>query len=306
MMNNTAPLYHVLTCPTVTIPVPAAAADTRTVLASPAPPFAAAPASAARTPSRAQAVVLPLLVLAAALGVWFLLAYLGRIDTTKFPTPIQVWHGFGEEVRGDGFRQPLHYNLLKSLGRIGAGWGLAVLTGVPFGMWLGLRPGARAAFLPAVNFLRNLSPLAWIGFAIIWLGVGDAPAVFLIFLSTFFPLALATLAAVGSIPEVYFRVARDYGVKGPALFTQVTLPAVLPQIVTALRVSAGLAWVVVVAAEMAGVPDGLGYAVNDARNGLRTDLLVVVMIVIGVVGVAMDRLLTLLTRLPVVRWGYER
>jgi NitT/TauT family transport system permease protein len=129
--------------------------------------------------------------------------------------------------------------------------------------------------------------------------------VFLIFLATFFPLVLATSAAVANIPPCYFRVARDYGLRGPALLTQVTLPAILPQVVTALRVTAGLAWVVVVAAEMAGAQEGLGYAVNDARNGLRTDLLVVVMIVIGLVGVLLDRLLLQMTRLRAVRWGYH-
>ncbi len=254
----------------------------------------------------ARTILPPLFVVLAALGIWMLLARLGRIDSTKFPTPIEVWRGFGEEVRGDGFRQPLHWNLYVSLKRIVLGWGAAVLLGVPFGLWLGTRTGARTALLPAVNFFRNLSPLAWIGFAIIWLGVGDAPAVFLLFVASFFPVALATMAAVANIPAVYFRVARDYGIRGPALFAQVTLPAVLPQVVTTLRLTVGLAWVVVVAAEMAGVPDGLGYAVNDARNGLRTDLLVVVMIVIGLVGVAMDRLLATLSRLRAVRWGYER
>jgi NitT/TauT family transport system permease protein len=90
------------------------------------------------------------------------------------------------------------------------------------------------------------------------------------------------------------------------LLTRVTLPAILPQVITALRVTAGLAWVVVVAAEMIAGQDGLGFAIWDARNGLRMDLLVVGMITIGLIGVAIDRLLMLLTRIPSVRWGYER
>ena len=267
------------------------------------PPFGSALAPFFRA---ARTLLPPLFVFLSVLAVWMLLARLGRIDSTKFPTPIEVWHGFGEEIRGDGFRQPLRWNLWVSLKRIGLGWGTAVLLGVPFGLCLGSWAGARAAFLPAVNFFRNLSPLAWIGFAIIWLGVGDAPTVFLLFIASFFPVTLATMAAVANIPAVYFRVARDYGIRNPALLVQVTLPAVLPQIVTTLRLTMGLAWVVVVAAEMAGVSDGLGYAVHDARNNLRTDLLVVVMIVIGTVGVALDGLLAMLSRLRSVRWGYER
>jgi NitT/TauT family transport system permease protein len=132
------------------------------------------------------------------------------------------------------------------------------------------------------------------------------PAIFLIFMASFFPTVLATAAAVASIPAVYFRVAEDYGFRGAELLTQVTLPAIAPQVITALRVTAGVAWLVVVAAEMIAGRDGLGFAIWDARNGLRMDLLVVGMIVIGVIGVVIDRLLVRLMKLPSVRWGYER
>jgi len=249
-----------------------------------------------------QSYALPVLVVAVVLAVWATLSATGLVSPQKFPPPREVAAGFREEIR----ERRLVKDAVTSLKRVGAGFGLAILLGVPFGLWLGQRAGARAAFLPTVNFLRSLSPLAWIGFAIIWFGIGDASTIFLIFMATFFPLVLATAAAVANIPQVFFRVGRDYGFKGVALLTQVTLPAVLPQIVTALRVTAGLAWVVVVAAEMTGVQEGLGYAIQDARNSMRTNLLLVAMIVIGVIGVTLDRLLVLLTRLPSVRWGYER
>jgi NitT/TauT family transport system permease protein len=143
-------------------------------------------------------------------------------------------------------------------------------------------------------------------FAILWFGVGDAASIFLIFLSVFFPLVLATMAAVGSIPLVYFRVAQNYGLRRVEKLTRVTLPAIMPQVITTLRVTAGVAWLVDVAAEMIAGRDGLGFAVMDARNGLRTDLLVVEMIVIGIIGVLIDRLLVQLTTVPSVRWGYQR
>jgi NitT/TauT family transport system permease protein len=101
-------------------------------------------------------------------------------------------------------------------------------------------------------------------------------------------------------------VAREYGFRGVQLLTGVTLPAIMPQFITTLRVTAGVAWMVVVAAEMIAGRDGLGFAIWDARNGLRTDLLVSGMIVIGLIGVGIDRLLVQLTRMPGVRWGYER
>jgi NitT/TauT family transport system permease protein len=125
-------------------------------------------------------------------------------------------------------------------------------------------------------------------------------------MATFFPLVLATMVAVASIPSIYFRVAKDYNYKGIELLTKVTFPAVLPQVITALRVSYGIAWVVIVAAEMVGCQDGLGYGIWEARNGLRLDSAVCYMIVIGLLGMGIDRLLSQLTKLSGVRWGYER
>jgi NitT/TauT family transport system permease protein len=114
------------------------------------------------------------------------------------------------------------------------------------------------------------------------------------------------MSAVAGIPTVYFRVAREYGMSGREVLMEVTLPAIMPQVITTLRVMAGLAWLVVVAAEMIAGRDGLGFAIWDARNGLRMDLLVVEMIVIGLIGMVIDRLLAQLTKMPGVRWGYER
>jgi NitT/TauT family transport system permease protein len=171
---------------------------------------------------------------------------------------------------------------------------------------MGQTTWARVTFLPVVNFFRNLSPLAWIPFAILWFGVGDASATFLIFLSVFFQVVLATMAAVAQLPAVYSRVAHDYGMTDSEKLIRVTLPAIMPQVITTLRVAAGVAWLVVVAAEMIAGRDGLGFAVMDSRNGLRMDLLAVTMIVIGLVGVAIDRVLFQLTKIPSVRWGYDR
>ena len=218
------------------------------------------------------------------------------------PSPLAVAQSLPEEVHSGR----VFSDATASLFRLGVGFGLAALLGVPLGLCLGSQPLLRAALLPGVNFFRCLSPLAWFPFAIIWFGIGDAPAIFLIFMASFFPLALVTMAAVASIPAVHFRVARDYGFRGRELLTQVTLPAILPQVITALRVTAGVAWVVIVAAEMVGCKDGLGYGVYDANNALRLDLVVLYMILIGALGIGLDRLLAQLTRLPGVRWGYER
>ena len=243
-----------------------------------------------------------LLVAILAIAVWELLSATGVFPGSAFPAPMDVARGFGEEMR----RGRLLDDIFASLFRVTAGFTVAVLLGIPLGLALGLRAAARAALLPAINFFRSLSPLAWIPFAILWFGVGDLPAVFLIFMAAFFPIVLATSAAVASIPAVRFRVARDYGLRGAELLTHVTLPAILPQVITTLRVAAGLSWLVVVAAEMIAGRDGLGFLIWDARNGLRNDLLVVGMVTIGLIGVVIDRILVQLTRIPSVRWGYDQ
>jgi NitT/TauT family transport system permease protein len=253
-------------------------------------------------PLPAKVRLLPLLVLVVAIAIWYGLSLLHVFPQSVFPSPLAVAKGLGEEVRSGR----LLTDLVASLFRVSIGFILAVVLGVPTGLWLGHHVRSRLALLPVINFFRSLSPLAWIPFAILWFGIGDLPAIFLIFMACFFPIVVATVAAVSSIPSIYFRVARDYRFSGLELLTKVTLPASAPQIITSLRVTAGLAWLVVVAAEMIAGRDGLGFAIWDARNGLRMDLLVAGMIVIGVIGVVIDRVLIRLTRIRSVSWGYER
>ena len=146
-----------------------------------------------------------------------------------------VLHAFGEEIRNGRMLNDLSTSLVsRDLGFL-----IAVVSGIPMGLWMGHKLAARAAFLPMLNFFRNLSPLAWMPFAILWFGVGDSAAIFLIFLSAFFPVVLATMAAVANIPAVYFRVAETYGLRGFEKLIQVTLPAIMPQVITMLRVTAG-------------------------------------------------------------------
>jgi len=246
--------------------------------------------------------LLPVLVLLTAIVVWATLARLNVFPESAFPAPLAVAKGLGTELRTGR----LIDDLIASLFRVTTGFMIAVVLGVPIGLWLGHHARTRRALLPAVNFFRSLSPLAWIPFAILWFGIGDLPAIFLIFMACFFPIVIATVSAVAAIPSIYFRVAHDYGFTGMELLMKVTLPAIAPQVITSLRVTAGLAWLVVVAAEMIAGRDGLGFAIWDARNGLRMDLLVAGMIVIGLIGVVIDRILVRLMKISSVKWGYER
>ncbi|HVF91006.1 MAG TPA: ABC transporter permease subunit, partial [Blastocatellia bacterium] len=172
-----------------------------------------------------KARLLSFAVLAGALALWAGLSLLRIFPESLFPSPLSVAAGFGEELRTGR----LFNDIVASLFRVATGFGLAVISGVPLGLALGHHSRARAALLPGINFFRNLSPLAWIPFAILWFGIGDAPAVFLIFMAAFFPIVLATTAAVATIPTVFFRVAHDYGFRGAELLTPVTLPAIAPQ-----------------------------------------------------------------------------
>lgn len=243
-----------------------------------------------------------ILVLIGLILIWYLISVLELFPAYAFPSPGSVLNAFKEELT----EGRLLNDIVASLWRVGIGFTLSTILGIPLGLWLGQHLTARQALLPMLNFFRFLSPLAWIPFAILWFHIGDRPAIFLIFMATFFPMTLATMVAVAGVPSIYFRVARDYKYKGIELITNVTFPAVLPQIITALRVSYGISWVVIVAAEMVGCQDGLGYGIWEARNGLRLDSATCYMIVIGSLGMGIDRLMAQLTKLPGVRWGYDR
>jgi NitT/TauT family transport system permease protein len=247
-------------------------------------------------------VIPGLLVFIVALFIWWLACKTGFFPAYALPSPGQVLLSFKEEFKAGR----LVNDVVASLWRVFVGYYAAAILAIPLGLWLGRRRKVRNALLPMLNFFRFLSPLAWIPFAILWFHIGDKPAFFLIFMSTFFPLVLTVMAAVATIPSIYFRVAHDYKYTGWELLTKVTFPAVLPQLITGLRVTYGIAWVVIVAAEMVGCQDGLGYGIWEARNGLRLDSAVCYMIVIGLIGMVIDRILYQFTKLSNVRWGYER
>jgi NitT/TauT family transport system permease protein len=258
--------------------------------------------AALKKPQRIKAVALPLAVFICFVFIWWFVCKFNICPSYALPSPMDVLKSFREEIL-DG---RLVDDIIASLWRVAIGFFISAGLAIPVGLWLGQHAVSRQAFLPLLNFFRFLSPLAWIPFAILWFHIGDKPAIFLIFMAAFFPLVLAVMSAVATIPSIYFRVAHDYNYKGFELITKVTFPAVLPQIITSLRVVYGISWVVIVAAEMVGCQDGLGYGIWEARNGLRLDSAVCYMVVIGLLGMGIDRLLIQFTKLPNVRWGYER
>ena len=165
--------------------------------------------------------------------------------------------------------------------------------------------GAYVALNPLFQMLRPISPIAWIPIAILWFGVGNVSPIFLIFLASVFPMVVQTIVGVHTIEKRYLRAAANFGVSRATLFRQVVFPAVLPQVIVGMRIGLGVAWLVVVAAEMIALRSGLGYLIIDSRNaGNRYDLVIAGMIIIGLIGLLLDGLMRLLEGLKVVRWRY--
>lgn len=251
--------------------------------------------------SRIEAVLLPLSVAVAFIAGWHFAVRWSGSDI--FPTPGQVVTGTLDLIR----RGVLFKYVIASLFRVSVGYLLAVFVGIPLGLLMGWFGRARMAFNPAIQVLRPISPIAWIPVAILWFGVSDLAPIFLIFLASLFPITTAAMAAVQNIQLVYIRAARNFGIKGLDLFQKVVFPAALPQILTGLRLALGVAWLVVVAAEMIAVNSGLGYLIIDARNaGKRYDLVVAGMAMIGLIGLGLDWLIRRMETLDEVRWGLSR
>lgn len=220
---------------------------------------------------------------------------------TLVPSPWAAFRGIVELAE----KGLLARYIVASLFRVTWGYLFALVLAVPLGLWLGLWRRGERAVNPILQLLRPISPLAWIPMAILWFGVGDVSAIFLIFLASLLPLTLTTIHAVHNIEGVHLAAGRNFGLTTSELVRSVVLPGILPQLIVGMRITLGIAWLVVVAAEMIAVNSGLGFLIIDARNaGNRYDLVVAGMILIGLTGVALDALMRRLERLPGVRWGY--
>jgi len=241
----------------------------------------------------------PLAVIAALIVTWWV-----AVITTRsmiFPTPWGVVSGVLELLK-DG---TLWRHIGASLMRVGTGFGLAVCVAVPLGLWMGWVRRAYETLNPVFQILRPISPIAWIPIAILWFGVGDASPIYLIFISSVFPMIVQTTAGVHTIEKRFLRAAENFGVSRRTRFKQVVIPAVLPQVLVGMRIGLGVAWLVVVAAEMIALRSGLGYMIMDSRNaGNRYDLVIAGMIIIGLIGLFLDGLMRMLERAKWVRWRY--
>ncbi len=260
-----------------------------------------------RWPESVQQWVLPASVSVVGLAIWHVLCQLQ--NQPIFPTPAEVLAGLVDLTHAHESEKVarLWRYIVASLFRVGVGFTAAALVGIPLGLMAGWSTRTFMAVNPIVQGLRPISPIAWIPVSILWFGVGDGAPIFLIFLASFFPIVVGTTAAVQNISQVHVRSAQNFGLSGLELFRRVVFPAALPQIITGLRIALGVAWLVVVAAEMIAVTSGLGYLINDARNmGMRYDLVVAGMVVIGIIGIILDLGIRRLETFDEVRSGYAK
>jgi NitT/TauT family transport system permease protein len=247
----------------------------------------------------AKRFLAPFAVFLALVALWGWAAQYAGWSESAFPGPRAAAVGMWE-LTASG---TLLKHSVASLFRVTVGFYLAILFALPLGMILGWWKTGQLMFNSLIQFLRPISPLAWIPLAMLWFGIGDKPAIFLIFLSSFFPLLVSTIMAVRRINPLFFQVAANFNFSKFETISKIIFPAILPSILPALRISLGIAWLVVVAAEMIAVKSGLGYLILDSRNALRMDYVLDAMIAIGVIGICLDRVIRLLNRIKSVSWG---
>jgi NitT/TauT family transport system permease protein len=242
----------------------------------------------------------PLIAAALLLAIWHYSVV--WTATRVFPSPMNVENGIVELFH----KHVLWADIGDSLRRVAIGFGLAVVIGVPLGLSLGWYPSANQVVNPVIQLIRPISPIAWIPVAIIFFGVGDHAAIFLVFLGSLFPILVACVSGVSSVPPIFRSAGRNFGLSTPQILARVVFPAALPQILVGARMALGIAWLVVVAGEMIAVDSGLGYLVIDSRNsGKRYDLVVAAMLMIGIIGLALDFCFRRLERIKSVRWGFR-
>lgn len=232
-------------------------------------------------------------------GIWQIAYSLSEYSDALFPSPLQALQALGEMVKNG----TLFSNIGTSMMRFVCGYVTSVIIAVVLGLILGRLPKVFQYVNPAVQLLRPISPTAWMPFIVLLFGIGDIPAIIIIFIAAFFPVLLSTVSAVNTIDPIYFKVAKSFGVKQPQLTWKIILPAAFPQIANGIHLAIGTSWIFLVAGEMVGAQSGLGYQIIDARNNIRADILLATIIVIGVIGILLDGLLKLVENRIMKAWG---
>jgi len=246
-------------------------------------------------------VAAPMLGLLAFVALWYAVSLQGAI-----PGPAKTWTAASEVFGNPFYRngpndQGIAWKVGASLSRVGMGFGLAALIGIPLGFMIGRFTFLRRMVEPVIGLLRPVSPLAWLPIGLLVFKGAHPAAIWTIFISSIWPMIINTAVGVQRVPADYLNVARVLSLSEWKVFTKVLFPAALPYMLTGVRLSMGVAWLVIVAAEMLTGGVGLGFWVWDEWNNLKVENIIIAIFVIGVIGLALEHTLLLLAK----RWQYD-
>jgi taurine transport system permease protein len=272
---------------------------------TPADPAAAAngrtKTSRFATPGEGSATAISVVTMLAIVGLWWLASHFRWLPPLFLPTPETVMARLYESALGQLADAPLAENFGWSMFRVFSAFLAACLTAIPIGVAMGVSRVARGVFDPPIEFYRPLPPLAYLPLIVIWFGIDELSKVLLIYLACFAPLAMSARAGVRSVSQEQIHAAYSMGASKWQVIRYVVVPAAMPEILTSMRIAIGFGWTTLVAAEMVAATKGLGQMVLNASNFLRTDIVIMGIIVIGVVAYLFDLLMRYVEKL-VVPW----
>lgn len=240
--------------------------------------------------------------------IWRLAVTFGDFNEILFPAPLKVFEALRElaitGLRGSSSNVNLFVHIKDSLIRFAIGYSIAVAAGIILGLILGWFSKVFAYINPIVQLIRPIAPVAWSPFIVLWIGIGDVPAITIIFIAGFFPILLSTITAVNGIDPVFLKVAKNFDFTQSQTISKIVFPAAFPQIANGLHMALGTCWIFLVSGEMVGSQSGLGFLIMDTKNCIRADALLATMITIGLVGLILDLLIGLFEKWVAKIWGF--
>jgi len=254
-------------------------------------PSAPLKTSAFKVPGEGSSLYISLTTIGLMAVLWYIATNYGWIKPIFLPSPQATYLQFYEYLTGIANDRPLWEHFAASMLRVFSAFALGCVTAIPIGIAMGMSRVWKGIFDPPIELLRPLPPLAYLPLIIIWFGIGEVPKVLLIFLSCFAPLAMAARSGMRSASQEQMNAAYSMGASYSQVIRHVVLPAAMPEILVGMRVSIGFGWSTLVAAEMVAANVGLGQMVLNASNFLRTDIVVMGIIVIGSVAYLFDLLM---------------
>ncbi len=256
----------------------------------------------AKAPEWLPRLIAPLIGFGLFLAFWEALSKAGG----QLPSPLSTWHSAMDVFSNPFYKkgpndQGIGWNVLTSLGRVGIGFGAAAAVGIPLGFMIGRFRFLSDMAAPIISILKPVSPLAWLPIGLMVFKAANPAAIYVIFVCSLWPMIVNTAVGVRQIPQDYLNVARVLNLSEWKVFTRILFPAVLPYMITGVRLSVGVAWLVIVAAEMLTGGVGIGFWVWDEWNNLNVQHIIIAIFTVGIVGLALEQFMMLLAR----RFSYD-